>query len=191
MYFKISKNQNLKSLVGRFFNHNTVHVLANHQLIGQNTNLFSITIRFLLKLFFLNYTAFLFSYVYSKQRWAIRNPYGIKAMIFKHCFDQFVLDISVIFSQIYCLSICDQGRGISRTFSWYFAVNFAGKTAKMAGFFEIRANFAGFLLHTSGSFLFKISTTVSKCMNYQLSNKNKKKQTSRNKSNHVILPALK
>ena len=150
--------------MGRFLNHNTVHVLANHQLIGQNTNLFSITIRFFLKLSFLNYTAFLFSYVYSKQRWAIRNPYGIKAMILKHCFDQFFLDISVIFSQIYCLSICDQGRGILRTFSWYFAANFAGKQQKLRGFSRIRANVAGYLLHTSGSFLFKNSTTVSKCI---------------------------
>ena len=122
--------------MGRFLNHNTVHVLANHQLIGQNLNLFSITFRFFLKLSFLNYTAFLFSYVYSYQGGAIRNPYAIKAMILKHCFNQFVLDISVIFSQIYCLSICDQGRGISRTFSWYFAANFTGKRQKWRGFRE-------------------------------------------------------
>ena len=55
-----------------------------------------------------------------------------------------------------------------------------GKRQKSRGFSRIPANFAGFLRHTSGSFLFKNSTTVSKRMNYQLSNKN-------NKTKHLVL----
>ena len=53
---------------------------------------------------------------------------------------------------------------------------FRGETRqKSRVFLRIPANLVGFILHTLGSFLFKNLKTKSKRMNYQLSNKNKKR----------------
>ena len=106
--------------------------------------------------------------------YGVPDPYGIKAMIFKHCFDLFWIFPSFSpKSIVYQFATRDVGfRGNFHDISLWIL---RAKRQKWRGFSRIRANFAGFLLHTSGSFLFKISTTVSKCMNYQLSNKNKKK----------------
>ena len=168
MKFKISKNQNLKSLVGRFLNHCTCigkssAYRTEYESISFRNYLSSTTQRFF------SHTFTPSSVEQSAIRTELKPWYSSIASI----------NLFWIFLSFSPKSIVHQFvtrdvgfRGHFHDISLWIL---RAKRQKWRGFSRIRANFAGFLLHTSGSFLFKISTTVSKCMNYQLSNKNKKK----------------